>query len=303
MTDTESEYAASRRCLEIGHTDGSCYDSDHDSTDNEEDTQLPYGTSSQTGHESTVADGHCKRSSGFTFIASITVPRSGRDISDFSSVWSEKETRERLSRLNRGHTFVEFLAPERNNPAKADWGKFYLDRDVYVGVDPPTAEVLASNLREVIDYVQELVDHLAGFNQERATGVHFKIATRHGWCYNKGEHKLSYRPFIQGIRIRRTDIPKVLKIFIGHPEFWDMSVYKSGEQLLAAINGCKGMIGGVDDKRVLTPESPDDDVLMYVAQHYNPEWMPVTAGPKYEQRAKDKARVKHMVSGCGLIFA
>ena len=53
-------------------------------------------------------------------------------------------------------------------------------------------------------------------------------------------------------------------------KFWDVQPYKQGEQLLAAINCCKGY----GDTRVLRPldEYKDVDILSFTAQHYEPEW-------------------------------
>lgn len=44
-----------------------------------------------------------------------------------------------------------------------------------------------------------------------------------------------------------TSIPSVVIYFMHQEGFWDMSVYKPKELLLASINGCKGLVNKVDD--------------------------------------------------------
>ncbi|MEW5315240.1 MAG: hypothetical protein WDW38_006686 [Sanguina aurantia] len=83
--------------------------------------------------------------------------------------------------------------------------------------------------------------------------------------------------------IKLTDIPHVIRA-MGQQEFWDMSVYKATDQLLAAINGCKG-IG--KDYRMLKPQSPDDDPLDYVVQHVEPGWMNLPFPEDYASRAHE----------------
>lgn len=65
------------------------------------------------------------------------------------------------------------------------------------------------------------------------------VATRHGFCPKHGLHKLSLRPFALGLQIPYTDIP-MLSCLAGQQKFWDVSIYKPSEQLLATINCCKG---------------------------------------------------------------
>jgi phage/plasmid-associated DNA primase len=95
----------------------------------------------------------------------------------------------------------------------------------------------------------------------------YVVATRHGFCARKGKHKLSFRPFLLDISIRVTDIPKLLHS-VGQGAahgFWDLSVYKASDQLLATINGRKD----ASDARVLRPAAPVSDsgasLLDYVA--------------------------------------
>ncbi|PNH02118.1 hypothetical protein TSOC_011935 [Tetrabaena socialis] len=199
------------------------------------------------------------------FIDAITIPRSGRDPDDFCRSWDIIEAVQKLS--NRPHTFVEYLSCPNGRARNAPPGKLYLDRDVYIGVDPPTPALIAKHAQEVLDHLMVLKTTL----ETDQNNLWFVVATRHGWCPAHGEHKLSFRPFIQGMTIRYTDIPSVIR-FLHQQDFWDMSVYKPSEQLLAAINGNKGRIGGVLDERMLTPEAGHDNPLLYVVQHVEPNW-------------------------------
>lgn len=44
------------------------------------------------------------------------------------------------------------------------------------------------------------------------------------------------------------------------------------EALLATIHGCKGMVGGVYDGRILTPKPGTLDPKHYLVQHVEPDW-------------------------------
>lgn len=180
------------------------------------------------------------------FLDSMVAKRSGRHS------WDAEKAVEMLS--SRGHRLVELLLPDGQ-------GKLYLDRDVYVGIHPPTPQTVALHTELVESKVQEILDRL----RTDTNSLSAVIATRHGFCAKRSRFKLSFRPFLQGMRIRRTDIPKVLS-WVGQEGFWDMGVYKQNEQLLAAVNGCKGQ----GDTRVLLPV--DADLLQYVAQHTDPSW-------------------------------
>lgn len=217
------------------------------------------------------------------FINRVTVPRLGKTRADFANEFTADEARTQLALKKVPHTLVEFLSCPDGDPRQCSPGKFYLDRDVYVGPNPPSDELMAFHLREVLEKVQIIIEILT------RDGVHlsFKIATRHGFCLKRNEHKLSYRPFILGISIRYTDIPQVIE-HVEQCGFWDMSVYKPFEQLLATINGCKGMIGGVYDARILTPASPDDDSLDYVVQHVDRFWPFLDMPPPSDSMDEDE---------------
>lgn len=196
------------------------------------------------------------------FIHALTVPRAGRLPNTFCHSWDKQFTSDALSCV--GHTLAEFM-----NQDSAP-GKLYLDRDVYIdGPLAPSLELISEHMRVVRTTVQGLVDRLS----TKDNNLSYVIATRHGLCKSRGKYKLSFRPFIQGMSIMYTHIPVVIKL-VGQQDFWDMSVYKVREQLLAAINGCKGRIGCVTDARLLNPEqgSPSHDLLMYVAQHVDLGW-------------------------------
>lgn len=193
------------------------------------------------------------------FIDSITQPRAKMSPDTFCRDWDADQTRVELGRV--GHTFAEYL----NSGTRP--GKLFLDRDVYVGKTAPTEEIVNLETDIASATTKELLSRLS----TPRTDLSFVLATRHGYCKAKDSHKLSFRPFVQGMRIRYTDIPTLIT-WAGQDHFWDMSVYKAREQLMAAVNGCKGMIGGMDDRRILQAGSGTDDILRYVVQHVEPEW-------------------------------
>lgn len=199
------------------------------------------------------------------FLDGITVPRSGLLPDAFCRSWTRAEVCERVSR--KGHTFVEFLACPLRDPRGVPPGKLFLDRDVYVGTEPPSAAVMCFHMEEVRARVQTLIDRL----KVPGNKLWFVVATRHGFCAAHGQHKLSFRPFVQGMVIRYTDIPHVIKS-VDQADYWDMSVYKQSEQLLATILGCKGRIGGVHDPRVLLPDPQHPDPMMYIVQDFDTRW-------------------------------
>ena len=196
------------------------------------------------------------------FVAHLRVPRAGRNPDDFCLQYSPAAAAEALSAAKAGHLLLEYLGDPR-----ATVTKLYLDHETYFD-HPPTQQEEADLLREVRTRVGELGFILSSpFDTSRE--VTHVLATRHGFCATRGMHKLSFRPMMQGVRLLRGDIPAVLRA-AGQldDDFWDASVYKGGEQLLAAIHGAKA----ADDTRVLRPQSPEDDPLLYVAQHVDDAW-------------------------------
>lgn len=221
-----------------------------------------------TGSYVSARKNRCSRGV-FTFMDSITVKRVGLERDEYTKTWTVGEARERLAfNKTNPHTFVEYLFCPENDPQLAAPGKLYLDFDRLMGKEPPSAQVVAVIVAEVRSKVQILVDRL----KRPETNLSFKLATRHGWSEKHQEHKISIRPFILGVAVRYTDIPMLIRC-VEQEDFWDPSVYKPSEQLLASINGCKGRIGGVYDRRVLSPEDPEDDPLDYVVQQIEPHWM------------------------------
>lgn len=222
------------------------------------------------------------------FLDGLTVPRAGRTPDTFCTSWNAQETVLALSHV--GHTLIEFL-----NQDSAP-GKLYLDRDIYLaGSSAPTMELLASHMRLVRDNVQHIVDRLS----TKENSLSFVVATRHGFCKAHGQYKLSFRPFIQGMSIRYTRIPVVINM-LGQQDFWDMSVYKVREQLLASINGCKGRVGQTVDKRILCPENERADLLMYVAQLVDSDW-PFLDVPLELVAAPERSPGRHSTAVVGTV--
>ncbi|PNH03860.1 hypothetical protein TSOC_010043 [Tetrabaena socialis] len=131
----------------------------------------------------------------------------------------------------------------------------YLDYDEVLE-SPLTPEILTDRKDKVIARLNAL---LGPFSEDKTIG--YSIASRHGFSPRHGKFKVSFRPFVRGLSIPYTEIPLLLRS-MHQDNFWDMSVYKEGEQLLAAINGVKDR----DDPRVLTKEHFDDPDAWYVAQ-------------------------------------
>lgn len=202
------------------------------------------------------------------FVDRITVSRTGLKPSEFCHTWREDEAKGHLAET--GHTFAEYLT------SMTQPGKLFLDRDVYTGISPPSAEVLRRETALVCEAVQALVSRLSTCRND----LTFVIATRHGFCLSHNQYKLSFRPFVQGMRILYTHIPTVIR-WVGQEAFWDMSVYKPREQLLATINGCKGHIRGTYDGRTLIP-SCGTEPLMYVVQHVDMRWPLLNIPDNYE---------------------
>lgn len=230
------------------------------------------------------------------FLDALNVPRVGRRPESFCHTWDAQTAVKMLAKT--GHRFVEFLS-------EGGQGKMYLDRDVYVGTTPPVQETVDMHAALVRDKVQQILDRLqSGLDTHVRLSVH--VATRHGFCAKRSRYKLSFRPFVQGMRIRRTDIPKVI-VWAGQEDFWDMSVYKGNEQLLAAINGCKGQ----GDLRVLRTSGQFTELLPYMAQHWEPTWpfldLPsnyvVKQIPLLQQPEAEPEFIRHLLSCLSTVTA
>lgn len=138
--------------------------------------------------------------------------------------------------------------------------KLYLDR--YELIDGPLTEALVLAKR------QEVRDKLDALLAAASETTSYKIAERHGFWPKAGKYKLSFRPYVSGIRIKYTHIPALLREF-GQDSFWDLSEYKAGEQLLGCVNGVKDE----RDCRVLRMEAgATSSILDYLAQIVDPDW-------------------------------
>lgn len=155
------------------------------------------------------------------------------------------------------HTYYEYLTDDAIT-------KVYLDKDIHIEPElvdfelPKHNQAVRAKLDELLSFIcneTKLVNGSIGYN----------IATRHGATATA--YKLSFRPYIYGVRIRYLDILKLLEN-VGQEEYWDTSVYYHNS-LLAAINGKKE---GAETLRVLVPENPTDEPLLYVAQYTDPSW-------------------------------
>lgn len=121
---------------------------------------------------------------------------------------------------------MEYLTCPDGDPSLASPGKMYLDRDVYGGPEPPSTAVVERHTIDVLTNVKLLVDRMSTAYND----LTFVVATRHGFCPGEKEHKLSFRPFVQGMSIRYTDVARVIRL-MGQDDFWDMSVYKPSKQM------------------------------------------------------------------------
>jgi hypothetical protein len=168
--------------------------------------------------------------------------------------WSAEETTVKL--MKRGHLVNELLKEGAET-------KVYLDYDEY-GEEEWSAEEMAQKEAEVRGKVESL---LSLYGPPDGPELSYVLATRHGRKPD-GRWKRSYRPYVLGMRVRYTDIPNMIKE-AGQDGYWDKTVYKRGEQLLACVNGWKDK----EDRRVLLPEpGTEDDLLSYVAQHVEETW-------------------------------
>jgi hypothetical protein len=209
------------------------------------------------------------------FVAAMNVARTGLQHEQFCKDLTPDKARRRLAKT--GHTFCEYMQ------GKGTLTKLYLDRDVRLAPgEMPTPERIALEERAVHEHVEDLIQMLT----TDKTNLSYRLATRHGVPNPRAPpgskdacHKLSFRPFLLGLKIRYSEIPAL--IFCAKQElFWDMTVYKSSEQLLASIGGCKGnMRDGYRDERLLVPvplplgdQMPTCDLLDYVAQYFDPNW-------------------------------
>lgn len=187
------------------------------------------------------------------------VERSGKTFKEFGKEFNVDDCMELLRHKSR-HTYYEYLA---NNAIT----KLYLDKDICIQVTEDT-NLPATKAQFMADVIAKL-DEIKAVLSKIEPNIFYKVATRHG--YKEGHeddvcYKLSFRPYFSGVRFVFTEIPTFLR-WIQQDHFWDMSVY-SKERLLGAIGGFKD----THAKRQLKPESPQDDLKFYIAQHVEEHW-------------------------------
>lgn len=98
-------------------------------------------------------------------------------------------------------------------------------------------------------------------------------AQRHGWVAkptkeepNRRQFKASFRAYVLGYAIQYTQMPHFIREHAVGWEF-DLSVYKSKEQLYGCLGGCKGRIPGKElDERILVPLTHHNDPSAFLVQ-------------------------------------
>ncbi|PNH02121.1 putative helicase [Tetrabaena socialis] len=211
-----------------------------------------------------------------------------KDLNEFAQVLTAEALNARLSELSLNSektTDAEFLIDGKIV-------KIYLDYDESSDTEF-TEEDVADRAAEVTRRLDLILDILRDINPH----VSYVLAQRHGFDPVKRRHKISFRPFISGIRIKYTDIPRLFTLHPGlarawyvsetseetseensKQPFWDAGVYKAGGQMLGAIH-CQKAEG---DPRVLRPLSSERseltrDHMAYVAQYVDPAWLLCTS--------------------------
>lgn len=132
------------------------------------------------------------------------------------------------------------------------------------------------------DVAGEQETHLESFKaivQLLHPGKDVVYAQRHGVigdpadASRKDKYKISYRAWVQGVKIVVTDIPLHVRSVLGMTakavhETLDLSVYKGKEQLLGVVYGCKD-IDVV--KRFLVPLDKTEPLTKFLAQNIDPD--------------------------------
>lgn len=217
-------------------------------------------------------NGECSIQAGVRLVNGMT--GRSRDLNKIDA-WAPprplETARELLDEI--GHTMLEVFA-------KNVVTKIYLDRDEYLDLDldqMTVQEVAQEKLIEVREKVDAFLNHISTAYGIDRSSMTYKVATRHG-ANAEGKVKLSFRPYIAGVKVKYTDIPALIKA-TGQGTFWDLHPYGKTQQLLAAINGTKGRVkvndgGYVQDTRVLRTENPDgdEDLADYIAQVIDDSW-------------------------------
>jgi hypothetical protein len=220
---------------------------------------------------------------GIRFISHLAAPRKETGDPATTDGLFSIETKDVEKMLVRKHKFCEVLSQSAIT-------KVYLDKDIYldieVGKDAPPDSVIKKYEKEVNDHVQTIIDML----ETDDIDIDCVLATRHGPTQDPHKYKISFRPFLLGCEIRYTDIPALIQA-AKQEEYWDMTVYKASEQLLAAIHGCKGNTKGYFDARILEMEKGHDRsrTLDYVAQHTDEKWPLLDLSEDFVRTQKEAA--------------
>ena len=132
--------------------------------------------------------------------------RKGRSRESFTHRFTPEEAADKLCPRPACHTWCEHLA-------EGALTKLYLDRDeVLLHLTdpnvPPSKDDLERHEAEVVAHMDALVARLQLPDRNPLTYV---IATRHGYSTKHKAHKLSSRPFVQGMYLRYHDIPRVIR--------------------------------------------------------------------------------------------
>ena len=229
------------------------------------------------------------------FVDDLYKKRVGKALQEFTL--SREVSREFLT--SGKNTWAEYLVDGAVTKIYLD-GDFKVNDEVNDEVNDRFIHNLTVYTTDIRRRMDAIVERLSELYQ---TPVTYVVATRHG--LKDGRPKLSFRPYISGLRIRYSDIPR---LFEGDPElrklwfrdsqesrdsketrdsqesrdsketrgnskgllksFWDSKVYTSKEQLLSCILNKKTQ----SDKRVLKMASDDGDVREYVAQYVEDHW-------------------------------
>ena len=224
----------------------------------------------------------------FAFLDHERLPRTGPEDLRKNVRWlGEDDVRSNFSAPDDRAECREFLVGD--DPEVRLYGDLDLEwpceiREVDVRLK--TAEV-----RRELDRVR---DALARGAPDGAPPVSYRLATRHGFSKSKGKWKMSFRPYFSGVRMRSSVAREVWAKF-GDLE-WDLAPF-GRNRLLGMVNCAKGWSGSNYDDRVLAPECPDDDPLLYVAQAVEEAWTVVSFDA--ERARNGSGGVVGAAFGCG----
>lgn len=215
-------------------------------------------------------------------VTSRNVKRAKRRREEFAQYLTPSQLTARICQARAGHLYNEHLQ------GADTLTRVYLDYDAYedptqCDTQPKMMSQYRGRLAEVIARANIVRDHLLGASPD----VYYLLACREPGTDPKhdGKVKFSFRVFFQGVAIPYSKIPTLLAEAGQEDDgFWDTSVYKPGEQLLACVYGAKAN----DDGRTLRPITTNgnrfkapQDPLMYTAQAIDPMWPVIHALTSY----------------------